>query len=352
MHRLVTVFSVFLFIILMSGTVQASPIDKPFKGVIQKVSTASAMQGQTAQVRIEEGKRKGDVVSTKANPSVSGGSIQLQKGDAVMLSRVKDAAGRDAYYIVDYVRTPGLLILFIVFLIFVLLIGRWKGLFAVVGMILSFVIISQFIIPQILLGNDPILISLMGSLFIIPLTFYVSHGVSRTTHVAVVGTFITLTITGILAYAAVDLVKLTGYAAEEASFLQLLTRGSINIKSLLLAGIIIGTLGVLDDITISQSGIVDRLAVANPKYTVRKLYHEAMVLGRDHIASLVNTLILVYTGAALPLFLLFYNSNTTLALAVNQEIVATEIVRTLVSSIGIIAAVPITTFLAAWYRKH
>lgn len=336
----------------MSGTLQASEMNKPFKGVIQKVSTASAMQSQGALVRIEEGKQKGQIVSTKANPSVSGGGIRFQTGDAVMLSQVKDAAGNDAYYIVDYVRTPGLLTLFIVFLIFVLLIGRWKGLFAAVGMILSFIIISQFIIPQILLGNDPILISLMGSLFIIPLTFYVSHGVSRTTHVAVVATFITLIITGILAYAAVDLAKLTGYAAEEASFLQLLTGGSINIKSLLLAGIIIGTLGVLDDITISQSGIVERLAVANPKYTVRKLYHEAMVLGRDHIASLVNTLILVYTGAALPLFLLFYNSKTTLALAVNQEIVATEIVRTLVSSIGIIAAVPITTFLAAWYRKH
>ncbi len=331
---------------------QASEMNKPFKGVIQKVSTASAMQSQGALVRIEEGKQKGQIVSTKPNPSVSGGGIRFQTGDAVMLSQVKDAAGNDAYYIVDYVRTPGLLTLFIVFLIFVLLIGRWKGLFAAVGMILSFIIISQFIIPQILLGNDPILISLMGSLFIIPLTFFISHGISRTTHVAVGATFITLIITGILAYAAVDLAKLTGYAAEEASFLQLLTGGSINIKSLLLAGIIIGTLGVLDDITISQSGIVERLAVANPKYTVRKLYHEAMVLGRDHIASLVNTLILVYTGAALPLFLLFYNSKTTLALAVNQEIVATEIVRTLVSSIGIIAAVPITTFLAAWYRKH
>lgn len=276
----------------------------------------------------------------------------LKIGDAVIVSYQKDPTGREMVYITDHVRRSPLIVLGLVFALFVIAIGRGKGILSLLGMIFSFVIIMKMIIPGILVGNNPVVISLLGALFIIPTSFYISHGLNRKTTIAVVSTFIALALTGILAYTFVLATKLTGFAAEESTFIQFLQGGTIDIRSLLLAGIIIGAMGVLDDITISQTAIVEKLFKANPKFTFNELFAHAMDVGRDHIASLVNTLVLVYAGAALPLFLLFYNSQLSYSQVINQEIIATEIVRTLVSSIGIIAAVPITTFLACLVVKR
>jgi len=166
--------------------------------------------------------------------------------------------------------------------------------------------------------------------------------------VAIAGTLISLIITGILANLFVSESRLTGFASEEASFLQAAKQGTINIQGLLLAGIIIGVLGVLDDITISQSAIVFQLKATKNKIQFGDLYTKAMNIGRDHISSMVNTLILVYAGAALPLLLLFIDNPHPFSEIVNYEIIADEIVRTLVGSIGLILAVPITTFIATW----
>ena len=272
----------------------------------------------------------------------------LQIGDNVIVILTQNQSGVKSAIIQDHVRRTPLLILFLLFLMVVIVIGRLKGVLSFVAMVASFFIIVRMVIPQIMIGNDPILIALLGALFIIPLTFYISHGLRRQTTIAVVGTFLALFLTGILAYIFVIFAKLTGFAAEEAVYIQALG-GNINIRSLLLAGIIIGSMGVLDDITISQTSIVEKLRKANPKYTRWELYREAMDVGRDHIASLVNTLILVYTGAALPLLVLFNTSQFSYGEAVNMEMVATEIVRTLVGSIGIVTAVPITTFIAVFY---
>jgi len=156
-----------------------------------------------------------------------------------------------------------------------------------------------------------------------------------------------LIITGVLAGFFVESAKLTGFASEEAGFLQIARGGTINIKGLLLAGIIISTLGVLDDVTVSQSSIVNQLKETDKNLSFEKLYQRAMKVGQDHISSMVNTLVLVYTGAALPLFLLFIDNPHPFLEVINYEIVADEIVRTLVGSIGLILAVPITTFIAA-----
>lgn len=165
--------------------------------------------------------------------------------------------------------------------------------------------------------------------------------------IAIAGTLIALTITGILANISVEAAKLTGFASEEAGFLHAINLGIINIRGLLLAGIIIGVLGVLDDITVSQSSIVQALKKANPQFTPSELYRRAMIVGKDHIASMVNTLVLVYTGAALPLLLLFIDNPHPFLEIVNYEIIADEVVRTLVGSIGLMLAVPITTLIAA-----
>jgi len=184
-------------------------------------------------------------------------------------------------------------------------------------------------------------------LFIIPITFYLSHGFNKKTTVAVGGTVIALIITGILAGIFVEAAKLTGFASEEAGFLQVAKQGLVNIKGLLLAGIIIGVLGVLDDVTVSQSAIVFQLKQANAKIKAGELYKRAMDVGKDHISSMVNTLVLVYTGAALPLLLLFIDNPHPFSEVVNYEIIADEIVRTLVGSIGLVLAVPITTLIAS-----
>ncbi len=316
-------------------------------------ATISEIKGSNVLVVILEGREKGKEFPVGLFDDKQIKAQGLKKGNHVLVQFVKGPGGKDQVVIVDQVRKTPLLLLFTVFLLFVIFIGRLKGILSFIAMVFSFLVIGNFIVPQIILGNNPLLISLLGSLFIIPLTFYIAHGIRAQTTIAVAGTFFALIVTGILAYIFVYFSKLTGFAAEEAVFIQVIKGDSINLQSLLLAGIIIGAMGVLDDITISQTSIVAKLVKANPKYTFWQVYKEAMDVGRDHIASLVNTLVLVYAGAALPLFVLFYNSQLGgYQEVINMEIVATEIVRTLVSSIGIISAVPITTFIAAWYIKR
>ena len=281
------------------------------------------------------------------NGNIPIANLQKYKpGDKVSISYSQDLEGNDIFYITDYVRRGSLFWLFIIFIVLVTTIARWQGITSLLGMGASFLVIFKFILPQILAGANPILIAIIGSLFIIPLTFYLSHGFNKKTTVAIAGTVIALIITGVLAGVFVEAAKLTGFASEEAGFLQITKQGSVNIKGLLLAGIIIGVLGVLDDITVSQSAIVLQLKKANPKLKFEELYKQAMNVGQDHISSMVNTLILVYTGAALPLLLLFVDNPHPFSEIINYEILADEIVRTLVGSLGLILAVPLTTLIA------
>jgi uncharacterized membrane protein len=273
------------------------------------------------------------------------------EGDQVVIVHTQDQQGNDITYIADRVRVMPLVILFVLFFIVAVAVGRVHGLFSILGMGFSFLIIIQFIIPQIVIGNNPILIALLGGLIITPLTFYTSHGIKRKTTIAVAGTFIALILTGALSWIFVELAHLTGFTGDDSVFVQTMVNQSIDMRSLLLAGMIIGVMGILDDITVSQSSLVFKLAETNPKFSFRQLFFHAMDVGKDHIASLVNTLILVYAGASLPLFLLFYNSQQPLSMVLNNEIIATEIVRMFVGSIGLIAAVPITTFIACLMRK-
>jgi len=302
---------------------------------------------QKLELLITKGSLKGETIIIE-NGNLPMTNLQKYKvGDRVIISRSKNLEGNDAFYITDYIRRNSLLWLFLIFIASTVLIGRWRGLSSLLGMGGSFFIIFSFILPKILAGGNPIQIAIIGSLFIIPLTFYLSHGFNKKTTVAIIGTLIALVITGILANVFVEISKLTGFASENAAFLQVARGGTVNIRGLLLAGIIIGVLGVLDDITVSQSAVIFQLKKANPKLKQFDLYKKAMDVGQDHISSMVNTLILVYTGAAMPLLLLFINNPHPFSEVINYEIVADEIVRTLVGSIGLILAVPITTIIAS-----
>ena len=303
---------------------------------------------QQLEIQITKGSQKGKIVNLESGDAYQGSNTLYKAGNEVVIAYAEDSTGGETYLITDYVRRTPLLVLFLIFVVVTVIIGKWKGISSILGMGISFLVILKFILPSIYSGSDPVTIAILGSLAIIPVTFFLSHGFNRKTLVAIVGTLISLVATGILATLFVEATKLTGFASEEAGFLNVFKEGTINIKGLLLAGIIIGVLGVLDDITISQSAIVQELKIANPQLNSKELYKKAMSVGKDHIASMVNTLILVYTGAALPLLLLFVDNPRPFSELINYEIIADEIVRTLVGSIGLVLAVPITTFIASY----
>lgn len=302
---------------------------------------------QKLELQVTKGSLKDKLIIVEAGDIPLANLQKYKTGDRVLLNYGKDFEGNDIFYITDYLRTNSLFLLFFIFIIFVFLIGKWRGLASLAGMVFTFFIIFAFIMPSINAGVDPVEAAIFGALFIIPVSFYFSHGFNKKTTVAIVSTIISLIITGILAKVFIESAKLTGFSSEEASFLQAHKPDLINMKGLLLAGIIIGVLGVLDDVTVSQSAIVFQLKNTNPKIKMKELYHRAMNVGKDHIASMVNTLILVYTGAAMPLLLIFINNPHSITEIINYEIIADEIVRTLVGSIGLILAVPITTLIAS-----
>lgn len=280
---------------------------------------------------------------------IGGMEIDYDKGDKVIVDQVTTSDGQVLYYITDFIRFNSLYLLVGIFVVLTVVIARKKGLLSIIGLIFSFIIMLKFMLPQIREGWHPLLVAILSAIVIIPFNFYISHGFSRKTTFAVISTIITLAITGLIAIYFVDASNLTGFTSDEASFLSILSEGKINIRDLLLAGIIIGILGILDDITISQSSVAYQLKSASPAMEFKELFTRTMEVGRDHIASLVNTLILVYTSAALPLLILFLDSTDSFSKTVNREIVAEEVIRTGVTSIGLILAVPISTFIAAYF---
>jgi uncharacterized membrane protein len=277
--------------------------------------------------------------------------IKYSVNDNVLLTFNQNIDGSNEYIIIDFVRKDSLILLSILFIILLVIIAKWKGLFSLFGMIFTFFIIFSFILPRLLAGDNPILIAIIASLIIIPVSFYMAHGFNKKTTIAIIGSITSLIIVAILAAIFTKLGHLTGLSSEEAGMLSI-GQNNLNMKGILLAGIVIGALGVLDDITISQAAIVDELANTAKLTKTKDLYSRSMIIGKDHITSMVNTLVLAYAGASLPLLLIFTNNPHPFSEIINYELIAEEIIRTLVGSIGLILAVPITTLIAAnWYKK-
>lgn len=262
--------------------------------------------------------------------------------------RVVVAATESGYVVVDRDRLPPLALLTGVFFAIVVAFTRWRGVASVAGMVISAVVLITFVVPQIVAGRSPLATSVAGALIIAFASIYLAHGVSRRTSVAVAGTLITLAVAGALSVVFVSVARLFGAGTEEAFYLQLGPLEQLNLRGLLLGGIILGALGVLDDITTAQAAAVDEIGRANPALPPRELYQRGVSVGTEHITSLVNTLFLAYAGASLPLFLLFtLSEDRPLWVLVNSEFIAEEVVRTMAGSIALVLAVPITTFLAA-----
>jgi uncharacterized membrane protein len=278
---------------------------------------------------------------------VEPGSPRFAVGDAVVLGwSGADPDDAGSYQIVDFQRGAPLAWLAGLFAAAVLVLGRWRGLAALAALALSFAVLLLFVLPAILAGRDPLAVAVVGSSVIMFAVLYLTHGPSARTSTAVLGTTLSLAIIGGLGAAFSAAAKLTGLDDQTSSLIASLGTG-VDARGLLLAGVVIGALGVLDDVTVTQTSAVWELHHANPSLGSRGLFTAAMRIGRDHVASAVNTLVLAYAGAALPLMLLFTLSGSGLGNVVTSQDVATEVVRTLVGSIGLVASVPITTALAA-----
>lgn len=276
-----------------------------------------------------------------------------QEGDRVLMAASftsQDSEPR--FYIMDYVRTGKIWLLTALFLAVLLLVGRGKGLRSLIALALTFIIIIKYIIPQILAGASPLLITVLGSLAILIIIIYLTEGFRPHSHLSVVSIFASLVLTIILSFVFVNLAKLTGGGSDEALFLLNIEGLRINLQGLLLAGIIIGALGVLDDVVISQVVATKEIHSANPNLPFKKLFQKSYRVGTSHIASMTNTLFLAYAGVSLPLLILFASGSTAFSTwqqAINTELIATEIVRTLAGSIGLILSVPLATLISAWW---
>jgi uncharacterized membrane protein len=274
------------------------------------------------------------------------GSARLAVGDEVVLGYFASGEEGFQFSFADRERRQPLALLAALFVVSVVALGRWKGLRALVGLGVSLGVLTAFVLPAVLEGADPLAVALVGSAAIALSALYLAHGVSARTTTAVLGTLLSLAVVGILSAVFVDLAALTGLADEEATFVQVFA-AQVDLRGLLLGGFVIGALGVLDDVTVTQVSAVWELKHANPDLRFGDLYRAALRIGRDHIASTVNTLVLAYAGASLPLLLLFTQAEQGLGDVLNGEAVAVEVVRTLCGSIGLVAAVPFTTALAA-----
>jgi uncharacterized membrane protein len=296
-----------------------------------------------AKIEVLSGSGKGRTFDEIVQP---GAPRQLKQGQGVVVAYAPDAPRDLQYSVTDVNRKLPLTLLAGIFAVAVVLVGRMKGLMALIALVASFAILTLFILPAILQGSNPLVVAVVGASAIMLIALYACHGLSARTSVAAVGTLVSLLLIGLLGSLFIGWAFLSGNVDDNTGLIHSLYP-SIDMSGLLLAGVIIGSLGVLDDVTVTQTSAVWELHQADPTMGPRALYRAGIRIGRDHIASVVNTLVLAYAGAALPLLLLFSIAQSSMGTVANSELVAEEIVRTLVGSIGLVASVPVTTALAA-----
>jgi uncharacterized membrane protein len=308
---------------------------------------------QVARVELLEGEYKGIVMEIDyGKRQLRTDDYRLDVGDQVLVSITKTPDNVVNAYFVDFVRTTPLLVLAGLFSAAILVISRWKGFRALLSMAFSLVVIIAYIIPHILAGEDPLVVSIIGSAILLGVTVYLTYGWNLKSHSAVLGMIGVLLLTGALSAIFVAFARLNGSGDENSMFLIQSLQSSINLRGLLLGGYMIGALGVLDDLVTTQASAVLELHHANPASSSGQLFRSAMRIGQDHVAATVNTLVLAYAGASLPMLLMFSLARGDYAYLVNFAFVAEEIVRTLVGSLGLIAAVPLTTLIAVGFARY
>ncbi len=325
-------------------------VDEPIAATVLDVVVAPCsstpddpVECATATVELTQGALAGQ--TGVIEQAVASGAKQLSDGDDILVTVTDLGDGTTVVSFYDYQRERPLLVLLGLFVVAVLVLGRWRGLGAIGGLVASLLVLSAFMLPALLDGRPAVPVALVAASVIAFLALFLAHGATVATAVALLGTFASLALTGVLAAVFVRLADFTGFVDDSSFFLEALGT-EIDARGILLAGIVIGSLGVLDDVTVTQVSAVWELRSSRPEETGRVLYRRALRIGRDHISSTVNTLFLAYAGAALPLLLLFSETGRSVGSVLTSEVVATEIVRSLVGSIGLVASVPITTWMA------
>lgn len=352
--RLVVAALALLSIATVVGVVVLWPTQEPLRiesgqlvtATIEAVNACPELPAEEcalAEVTVTSGPDEGQLFLAGAPVGV--GAPELSVGDRVVLRSNLEAPADQRYVIVDFQRGPVLWGLAAVFAIAVVALARWRGVAALVGLLASLGILTAFVLPATIAGAPPLWVAVVGGAAIAMVTMPLAHGPSLRTGVALLSTLLALLLTALLGDIVIRLGSFTG-VDEDSVFLQGFGV-AVDLRGLLLAGLVIGALGVLDDVTITQTSAVTEVHAADPTLSRRRLLAAGLRVGRDHVAATVNTLVLAYAGAALPLLMLFTVSGTTLGQTLTNELVAQEVVRTLVGAIGIVAAVPLSTALAS-----
>ena len=271
---------------------------------------------------------------------------EVVEGDRIIVSFTAQAPEGEQYAFQDFDRGPPLLVLVILFAVGVLALSRWRGIGSLASLAYSLVLIAVFTLPAIMEGSSPLAVAVVTAAAIMLVTLYLSHGFDVRSTVAMLGTLVSLLVIGIVGWVFTGVGHFTGLVDEGSQYISGIA-AQVDLRGLLLAGLVIGALGVLDDVTVTQTWAVWELADVDPGASARTLFVRAMRIGRSHAASTVNTLVLAYVGATLPLMLVFSALSLPFGIAVSQEVVAQEVVRGLVGGLGILAAVPVTTAIAA-----
>lgn len=331
---------------LPQGVWRAEVVSVLEEGTVRIPGTDADTAVQRLKVLLLEGARAGETIE------LSNDFIMMDEGQTFFLNYLVAPDGTELYTVRDLDRRGALLGLGVLFILVVLAFGRMQGLRSLVSLAGSFLVIMYVLLPLLIKGVNPVLTSIVIGALILFVAIFFTHGFNVRSVIAFSGTVLSIGCTGLLATVAIDVLNLSGFFSDETVYLNFTTNGILDFEGLLLGGMIIGVLGVLDDIAITQVAVVRELKLAASSATVRELYTKALRVGREHVSALVNTIVLAYAGVSLPLLLWFYGSETPLSMIINNEVFATEIARTIVGSIGLILTVPITTALAAVFARN
>ncbi len=329
-------------------TVYQAKVTDITRDVVETIPNQEERRIQDITAIITKGDRKGEIVT------FTNDFFYLKKGSRFFLleSHHPYRMPSVTYMVSDHDRTIPLIFLFSLFIVVTIMFAGKQGVRALMALAGSIFILITIMIPNIINGNSPLIISLGVGILILFLAIVITHGWNRTSFIALLGTFITLLFTSGLALFAVHITHLSGFISEEVLYLSNNMGGFLNVRDLLLGGMLIGVLGVLDDIAITQVSVVQQLWDVHPDLSIKEVFQRSLRVGKDHMSSLVNTLVLAYIGVGLPLLLLFHSVDTPFIQIINSEVVTTEIIRMLVGSVGLILCVPITTGLAIWIYRH
>lgn len=355
-----SLFSSFVFLaLLVPGFGVAQTLHQDFKErvpaeVLEIVSerdreitgTGATTTVQEVRAVIEGGDKAGEVVRFEVEV------VTVRPGDNIFVDRTVTISGEEYITYADYERRPTLIFVIALFVVMLLVFSGWQGVRAMLSLGGSIAAILFLLVPALLAGYDPVLSSVVISGAILACVLFGTHGIHPRTIIAFVGTFGAVCVTGVVATVSVTLMRLSGFSSDASVYLNFATNGALDLSGLLLGSIIIGILGVLDDVSITQASVVQELKAANPNFKSLDLYKRSIKVGKDHIGSLVNTLALAYVAVSLPLILLYAQTDASIWQTLNQEVIAAEILRIVVGSIGLILAVPLTTIAASKYWSN